>query len=381
MTRRIFPLAVLAAAMSLAACADRTPVLPRAPASSATAAGIERLVEMGFARQDIVDAGDHFVVERDMAISKADLAIPGALHSRVAVPGGPRGQWSVSNPVQQSVMQAGITVNLSAISSNSNWLAAARAAMLAWEELSGDNTIKFIETTGTANITVSFGTLSSGLVALGDFPVSSQPGPTVTINSGAANSFSAGQKKWLLVHELGHNIGYRHSNWKTLNEPVGQDGADSIPNTPSSDLSSVMLGNPSTIPSFSAFSLYDKRAAEYLYPATAPTLTSVGYNGSGYPELTWSAVSGAYGYKVRFTSGVEWWVEDSSRYEGGYWSVIHTNGDITTTTGTSYTETTLPYTGDGWCQWQYQVWTIYPSGKMVGFVGTSPMDICWPFPS
>jgi hypothetical protein len=253
--------------------------------------------------------------------------------------------------------------------------------MLAWEQLSGENTIKFIETTGTAQITVSFGTLGSGLVALGVFPVNGQPGATVTINSAAANSFSAGQKKWLMVHELGHNIGYRHSNWSALGEPTSPYGADSIPNTPSNDLSSVMLGNPSTIPSFSAFNLYDKRAAEHLYPATAPTLTSVGYDAYGYPELTWSAVSGAYGYKVRFNTLVEGWVEDPSRYEGGYWGTSSSNGDITTTTGTSYNETTLPYTGDGWCQWKYQVWTIYPSGKMVGLVETSPMDICWPFPS
>jgi hypothetical protein len=250
-----------------------------------------------------------------------------------------------------------------------------------WSTLSGSNTIKFIETTGTANITISFGTLSSGLIALGTFPVSGQPGATLTVNSGAINAYSAGQREWLLVHELGHNIGFRHSNWRTLGESASSDGADSIPNTPSSDLSSVMIGQPSSIPSFSAFDLYDKSAAGYLFPAQAPTITSVSYDGSGYPVLTWNAVTGASGYKIRYSALVQFWVDDPSRYEGGYWGTTGTNNDITTTTGTSYTEPSFPYTGDSWCEWRYEVWTIYPSGKAVAPTQTDILPICWPFQS
>jgi hypothetical protein len=221
-----------------------------------------------------------------------------------------------------------------------------------------------------------FGTTTpSTAVATSKYPVNGYPGWEIKIKS-SLPSYSAAQKEWIMVHELGHAIGMRHSNYKVIGDTVGVEGSDSVPNTPSNDAGSVMRGNPSTIPSFTGFDGYDQAAASYLYPAALPTFASQGYNGSGQPTLSWSTVPYASGYFIRYTLTYQEWVEDPSRYEGGYWSNVNSGGDIGLTTATSFTDTPRAYTGDSSCDWQYQIWTVYPSGKQVPVTSSQYFSIC-----
>ncbi len=72
------------------------------------------------------------------------------------------------------------------------------------------------------------------------------------------------QKTYNLVHELGHCIGFRHTNWYSLGEGSGSVGANQIPGSPTSDSNSVMNGG-TALNSWKGFSNWDIFSVKYLY--------------------------------------------------------------------------------------------------------------------
>jgi len=69
-----------------------------------------------------------------------------------------------------------------------------------------------------------------------------------------------------MTHELGHTIGFRHTNWDDLGEPETLLGLFHIEGTPEgNDPHSIMNGGNATS-GFSGLSYYDKVALRALYP-------------------------------------------------------------------------------------------------------------------
>lgn len=84
--------------------------------------------------------------------------------------------------------------------------------------------------------------LPSNVLAAAEFPSSGNSGFRVLVNLEFYNNYpvtDAG-KLYDMVHEIGHCLGFRHSNMQSIGEP--QLGAGLIPGTPSSDANSVMNG-------------------------------------------------------------------------------------------------------------------------------------------
>jgi Dual-action HEIGH metallo-peptidase len=361
-SRRMAGGLLLSAAALLAACSDEA-ATPAAPPLSADQELVQRIVDLGFRRDLIVDEGDHFRVEGDVIIRKADLA--GPARSRVAAPGGPLHQWHTTGLVSQANMARGLRVNLSGISGNSAWTTAVRNAMASYTGgASGYNNKISISEGSPADITFSFGTLPSGVVAQASFPANGLPGTTITISTAYANSLSSSQKQWVMAHEIGHTIGYRHSNWQSIGETSSPYGAVQIPGTPTSDLGSVMRGAPSSIPSWNGFNSNDQATNRHVYPAPAATVTSTGYDGAGHPTFSWTTVANASSYQIWYG----YWVEmydpyDNRTYWQQQWALL------ATTSATSYTDTYVTYAPGSDCSASYEIWPTYPSGKTANASG------------
>ena len=323
---------------------------------------VMRLVEMGFPRDQIVDAGDHFVVEGDIRFDKKALAAA----SRTSRPAGVRGQRVLSTI---SSTRRTVRVNLSAVANeNASWASATRAAMSNWNAVPGAD-ITLVEAS-PADVTVAFDNdanfSSACTAAQGAFPLSGAPGTVVRINRLYTPSYSSAQQVWIMTHELGHNLGLGHTN--------SGDGS-LITGTPSSDAASVMNsgaaypGCPPSAPAWSSLSSNDEKALRVLYPLPVPGALSAG-NSGGQVLLSWSAVSGAsyyeyqrYEYTQNGPSGA---ASAASGWEPVYATSVNTQFDYTGVSYCHYDEAT--YAIDSWFSWQVRA--VFPNGKRSDWSGT-----------
>ena len=132
------------------------------------------------------------------------------------------------------------------------------------------------------NGSIQYCTIASAVFPLGSGNVGNStyigPGRGITVNSSwsprlcggsCPPSVTSGQAVYNLVHELGHAIGFRHTNWIARREPVNLPsfpvGANQIPNTPTSDAASVFNGG-TACSSWSNFSNFDVVALQTLFP-------------------------------------------------------------------------------------------------------------------
>jgi hypothetical protein len=256
-------IAVAGLALLAAACADAG-----APTGSVPAADplLVKLAAAGWDTAGAQDMGDRFIVEGDIGIAKDVVA---SWPAATPIPGGPMGpklQWHTTNLVGQTRVY-GLKVDLSGLASQPAWQTAARQAMAEWNAL-GQSAVYLVEGT-PADITVRTGYYGlCGIAAEASWPSGQNPGPTITVNTnycGSPNNSST--KLHNMVHEFGHVLGLRHSNWQARGE-VDPAGAIQVPGTPATDASSVMNGGTAAN-AWAGFSANDRVAVRTLYPRVA----------------------------------------------------------------------------------------------------------------
>lgn len=162
-----------------------------------------------------------------------------------------------------------------------------------------------------ADITVQFASLPAIAVAQATFPLGStqKPGAHLYINQ-SYSQYQLLQKVSVLVHELGHSVGFRHTNWQSYScngftyhesqyDSLAAQGANLVSSTPSTDASSVMNactgGNY-----FNGFSHYDSVAVMKKYS----TISLVESNNGTHPVLTGRYPRGAISALVRLETSI-----------------------------------------------------------------------------
>ncbi|HEX8905946.1 MAG TPA: M57 family metalloprotease [Longimicrobiaceae bacterium] len=317
---------------------------------------------LGLDPRTVQDFGSYWLAEGDIVIPKA-AASPGAA--------GPRSQFMTLNAVWTN--PGNIVVDLSRIAGNPEWQDAVRTAIAAWSAVPG-TTIRMVEGT-PGNITVTTECRFDGVLGRSGFPTSDgRPYSSVVFNTcwvdnGFLTTPTPGARTHTAAHELGHTIGFRHTNMFLINEGNGPEGVPlHIDGTPAEagDANSVMNGQ-SAGTEWAGLSFFDRFAVVSRYPVNP--VVSVDYS-SGNPVVSWNAIAGATDYTVELlwqnqVRNQDWETSENT-------SVV----PVGTTTGTSVVDTNFAYTGQFTCSrmmgdefytattW-YRVTANFPAGTTV----------------
>ncbi len=213
---------------------------------------VSYLETQGFKKDKIVLKGDQFILDGDVLISKEEV------EKRVAndanpnrIPSGEhwRGLYLISNTYNTNVR---LYIDPAVPAA---WRTAIQGAVNNWNAVNGTRLGMSIITSASGVYTrVFMGFESANWIARAYLPTSNgRPGVSVEINSNY-NSLPASQKLFAITHELGHTIGFYHTN---------QTQGVFISGTPSVDANSVMN---SFVLNWAGFTSGDVRATQIIYP-------------------------------------------------------------------------------------------------------------------
>ncbi|MBN7814220.1 M57 family metalloprotease [Algoriphagus pacificus] len=217
-------------------------------------------------------------------------------------------------------------------------------------------------------------------IALAQWPAGGNPGFEILINldfwreallSIGVNepggwNVPSGVKRRNIVHEIGHNIGYRHTNHLTNNnggpEGAGTIGVHEIPGTWTNDAGSVMNGGTATQTwnNFSVLDILANRAVYPIDPGESPLFTYVKDFSSTIKSHNWTGEWSEYGnisssgYNYRGYTGFIYLYQKANTVP--LYRYIHSSNNYYITTNPNLA-TTYP---------------SYTLNKTLGYVYTSP---------
>ncbi len=191
----------------------------------------ELVYSMGFDSTMIVCSDEYIIVEEDILIPKQEL-LKNEVKAR---------QLRTNKYVKNgSLIYVGVD---NTISKSSNWIEAIKRVLSIYNEYTGLN---FIYSENNPTITITKTRINgSDVCAEGVFPTSeTKPGNKIMINNSffadIDNYLSFDEKVFLIMHEMGHNLGLRHTDAIIRNEGAGKYGLVQIPGTPEIDSNSFM---------------------------------------------------------------------------------------------------------------------------------------------
>jgi hypothetical protein len=210
---------------------------------------------MGFDTASLVDMGDFYLVEGDIMFDKEELASL-VLTKQARV-----------NSLISSAKQSSITVGIDAsipTSGKDNWRTEIQQAIAVWNSVNRCTIQMTYTTASNPSILIrsDFGDFDNSTIAAASWPSNGNPGSLIRINLDSQDNYaySSNEKKYAMIHELGHCLGLKHTDWLSNNEP----SATTIEGTPTVDSSSIMNSHLPNNPS-AELSYYDKVAIVMLY--------------------------------------------------------------------------------------------------------------------
>ncbi|MBO9202093.1 MULTISPECIES: M57 family metalloprotease [Niastella] len=254
----------------------------------------QKLIKAGFSKDHIQDIGKYYLVEGDMLFDKNNTdmdffedyfknELTGASdnNGRHWVTPTLVSQYNVEN-MKMDIAEFNFGVELN------EWKRSSATAMSNWAGIA-NTSINFVRYPASLdgdrfiNIVDDAGVLPNNVIAAAEFPTSGKPGFQIRVNLDFLSNMtvSEGQRVYNMTHEIGHCIGFRHSD--LANNTEAQNGAIAVPTTSAGiDNFSVMKAG-TALNSWAGFSSDDIVAAQTVYPI-----------GLGYSNWLTSPNSGKY---------------------------------------------------------------------------------------
>ncbi|UII33145.1 M57 family metalloprotease [Fulvivirga ulvae] len=228
---------------------------------------VRRIIDAGIAIEDIVAYDDHYVAEGDIVFYKEEPHFDGDVHN------GREEQARSTYVVAPAYRNIRIYLDQASFSTL-NLNDAVNTAISAFNAVGTEIQFSRVYSQSSADIVVKRNNaIGTNVCGRAGFPFSNgRPFNNVDISETTLINFgltSTSQLRLLVAHEIGHCIGFRHTNWQSQ----GESTAIHIPGTPTSDGASVMNGSTCGN-NWGGLSFYDKKGMEVLY--ATPTVPPPG---------------------------------------------------------------------------------------------------------
>lgn len=228
---------------------------------------VQRIVDAGIAIEDIVAYDDYYVAEGDIVFYKEEPHFEGDAHH------GREEQARSTYLVAPAYRNIKIYLDQGSFSSL-NLNDAVNNAISAFNAVGTEIQFSRVYSQSSANIVIKKNNaIGTNVCGRAGFPFSNgRPFNNVDISETTLINYgltSTSQLRLLVAHEIGHCIGFRHTNWQSQ----GESTAIHISGTPTSDGASVMNGSTCGN-NWGGLSFYDKKAMEILY--SSPTVPPPG---------------------------------------------------------------------------------------------------------
>ncbi|MGI9543419.1 MAG: M57 family metalloprotease [Cyclobacteriaceae bacterium] len=235
---------------------------------------LKHILNLGFSESDIEDHGDEYIVDKDIAFSK-DMQV-----NTVSKPGNNSGrlyQYYIGELVdftRQRDIKVRINTSATDLTSEIN------AAIGIWNNVPNSNIHFRIVSNNFQDMEIRVEPVT-GFCGFGAFPSSGRAGSTIRIDPNNIANLSFAQKVHLIAHELGHNIGFTHTDEGAGGGPI------SVPGMGGGDSNSIMNVGNGCSSSSTQLSTKDKGALVILYRDPRPTNTQIQITSSQF-KVTWS---------------------------------------------------------------------------------------------